>query len=136
LLARIDGAARQNAARRLLLAEDSQGRVHACEYIVYDGDCAISLLAGADPALRSSGAQALLKWDAIALAAGTSRRFDFSGSIIRGVELAMRGFGAVQTPYFHIWGRPAMHERRGLVSMGRQLAARALRKIAGVLEPK
>ncbi len=110
-LGRVDAACARNAGRLALVAEDTQGRAHAGVYIVYDADCAIYLLGGADPDLRQSGAQTLLLWEAIRAASRTSRKFDFEGSMIRGVEAALRDFGGLQTPYFRIYAA-ASGERR------------------------
>ena len=65
LVASIDTALQANAGRRMTIAEDSEGRVHACDYLAYDKRIGISLLGGADPELRSSGAQVLLEWESI-----------------------------------------------------------------------
>jgi hypothetical protein len=141
-LARIDDACEKNARKLALVAEDGQGHPHACVYIVYDPHCAIYLLGGADPALRSSGAQALLKWEGIRRVSTVSKQFDFEGSMVKGIEAYVRGFGAIQTPYFQIVKNsdmPAGHEECGLGKSGvirtaRRLVARGLRKIARVLD--
>ncbi len=136
LVERIDAAVAGHAARKAFVAEDAAGRGHACEYLIYDEQCAISLLRGTDAELRTSGACALLQWHAIEFASTVSRRFDFEGSMIRGVEAYLREFGARQTPYFHIWrpppGPPPPPSKRAVL---RSLGARALRKAARLLDP-
>lgn len=137
-LARVDAALQRHAGRRAFVAEDALGRAHACEYLAYDDQCAISLLRGADPSLRESGASALLQWHAIEFAATVSRRFDFEGSMIRGVERYLRDFGGRQAPYFRIW-RPAA-ERAPAARAGRSplrdVLGRALRKAARIVDPE
>lgn len=102
LVKRIDKACASRNSRRILIAEDSQGRHHAGVYIVWDEHSAYYLLGGGDPDLRSSGATSLCMWEAIKLSGGISRRFDFEGSMLEPVERFIRGFGAIQKPYFSI----------------------------------
>jgi len=127
---RIDDACRRYAGRRILLAVGPDGRVQAGMYLVYDSACTILLLSGGDAELRNQGAGALLTWESICFAATVSRRFDFEGSMLRPVERNYRGFGARQTPYFRIWGRPARPPK----SPVRHFLARALRKAARILD--
>jgi hypothetical protein len=56
--------------------------------------------------------------------------------MIRGVEAALRDFGGIQTPYFRIW-REAHYDRAPQErSAVRQLAGRALRKLAQLADPR
>jgi hypothetical protein len=137
LVERIDRAVLQHAGRKAFVGEDSAGRGHACEYLIFDDQCAISLLRGADTELRASGACALVQWHAIEFATTVSRRFDFEGSMMRGVEAYIREFGATQVPYFRIWKHPAAAAPRPLSAPAklRDLASRALRKAARLIEP-
>jgi len=100
LVRNIDSACRQRECRRILLAEDAQGTVHAAVFLVWDENAAYYLIAGADPDLRTSGAQSLLAWEAIRHAATVTRTFDFEGSMIESIERFVRAFGARQVPYF------------------------------------
>jgi hypothetical protein len=81
---------------------DEAGRLHAAAFIVWQESSAYYLAGGADPALRDSGAQALVLWEAIQAVSAYTNRFDFEGSMLPGVERFFREFGAVQTPYFAI----------------------------------
>ncbi|NOX63308.1 MAG: GNAT family N-acetyltransferase [Chloroflexi bacterium] len=101
-LIRIDEACGQRNQRRMFFAEDARGRIHAALYLVWDHQTAYYLMGGNDPELQNSGAPSLLMWEAIQFAATTSKRFDFEGSMIPGVERFFRGFGARQTPYFRV----------------------------------
>jgi hypothetical protein len=87
-------AARQHAGVLTLAAEDPQGITHASALIVYDQRVAYYLLGGADPQLRSSGAQSLLLWEALRRLHATVRIFDFEGSSNPNIERFFRGFGA------------------------------------------
>jgi hypothetical protein len=59
-------------------------------------------MGGGDPAHRTSGAASLCIWEAIARQPDTTEVFDFEGSVIEPIERFFRGFGALQTPYFHV----------------------------------
>jgi len=128
---RLDQACAKNAGRLALVAEDAQGRVHAAVYIVYDARCAFYLIGGADPDLRNSGAQTMLLWEAITFASRTSETFDFEGSMIRGVEAALRDLGGMQTPYSRIWRERCRRQS----SKFRRLSGRVLRKLARLADP-
>jgi lipid II:glycine glycyltransferase (peptidoglycan interpeptide bridge formation enzyme) len=131
LVQRIDDACKRNAGRKMFIAEGADGRAHAGIYIVYDQRSAILLLSGGDEELRSSGAGALLTWEAIRFAATVSKTFDFEGSMIRPIESFYRAFGGRQVPYCRIWGRDGGSTRSRL----RNLTGRALRRIARIIDP-
>lgn len=101
-VARIDAAASARNARDCLVAEGPDGKLHAGAYIVRSGDTAYYLIGGGDPELRNSGATSLVLWEAILRQPETVEVFDFEGSMIEPIERFFRGFGAVQTPYFHV----------------------------------
>lgn len=132
LIERIDQACRDHAGRRLLLAHDPSGRVHSCDYMVYDERCAVSLIQGADPDLRKSGAQRFLDWESIQFAATTSQIFDFEGSMIQPIEVYNREFGARQMPYSNIWG--TKRASNGKSAPVRRLVAKALRRLANTID--
>ena len=92
----------ERESRKILLGQDSQGRIHAVCYLVWNADCVWYLIGGGDPELRSSGATSLVIWDAIKFAAGERKIFDFEGSMIEPIERFFRGFGALQVPYFTV----------------------------------
>lgn len=101
-VARLDDACSKKRCRRILFAEDAQGRVHAGAYFVWDSRASYWLMSGGDPDLRSSGATSLLVWEAIQFAATVTRSFDFVGSMIESVEHFFRTFGASQKPYLRV----------------------------------
>jgi hypothetical protein len=104
LVRRIDEACLERGARHALFATDADERIHAALYLVRDAEYAYYLLGGADPRLRSSGAQLLLFWEAIRLAATLNLKFDFEGSMMEPIERVFRAFGAVQVPYMKVYG--------------------------------
>ncbi len=102
LVERLDSACIQRGCRSIWVAEDAQKNHHAAVYIVWDENCAYYLMGGADTSLRNSGAFTLAMWEAIRHAAAVTKQFDFEGSMLEPVEHFFRGFGSLQTPYFHI----------------------------------
>jgi len=102
LVYRIDEAASKNNAKQIFIAEDPEGRRHGAMFLIWDSDSAYALMGGSDPELRESGAISLVRWEAIKFASAVTKRFDFEGSMIEGVERSYRSFGAIQTPYFSI----------------------------------
>ncbi|MDR0430929.1 MAG: GNAT family N-acetyltransferase [Tannerellaceae bacterium] len=81
---------------------DTEGKLHAVAFIVWQGSVAYYLAGGGDPALRESGAHSLVLWEGIKDVSVHTTLFDFEGSMIQGVERFFREFGAVQTPFFTI----------------------------------
>jgi len=100
---RLDKKCKEKNARKMFFAIDSQNRVHAVLYLVWDKNSAYYLMGGGDPELRSSGATSLLMWEAIKFASTVTKKFDFEGSMIEPVERFFRAFGARQLPYFNIY---------------------------------
>lgn len=99
----IETACARRMCRKILIAEDSEGRAHAGVYIVWDENSAYYLMGGGDPALRNSGATSLVMWEAIRFAARVTQSFDFEGSMIEPVEKFFRAFGAKQTAYHSVF---------------------------------
>jgi len=112
-LRRIDAAASERSARRILLARDADGQTHAGGYFVRDDRWVYYLAGASDPQLRTSGAASLLLWQGIAFAAEEGLGFDFEGSIIRGVERFFRAFAGVPTPYSVVRKTPSRALRFG-----------------------
>jgi hypothetical protein len=102
LVRSLDLACNRRKCRKILMAEDQEGRLHAGIYIVWDEKSAYYIMGGADPEMRSSGATCLLMWEAIKSSREVTKIFDFEGSMIEPIERFFRGFGARQKPYFSI----------------------------------
>ncbi len=85
-------------------AIDSDGRIHAAAFVVWDNMNAKLLLMADDPGLRSSGAGIYLIWQLIEYAHYELQvsEFDFLGSMIPGVERVRRSFGARQRKYSYL----------------------------------
>jgi hypothetical protein len=102
LVKRLDKHCQHWNCRKVFIALDSQNRMHAGVYLVWDHQSAYYLMSGANPELRNSGAASLCLWEAIRFASNVCSRFDFEGSMIEPVERFFRGFGARQVPYSQI----------------------------------
>lgn len=99
---RIDTVCADRNARKIIGAQDADGRLHAAVYIIWDQHSAYYLMGGSDPNLRRSGANSLCIWEAIKFASAETEIFDFEGSMIEPVERFFRAFGAQQIPYLRI----------------------------------
>ena len=102
LVRRLDEAAAARGARRILSATDAAGNTHAAIFVVWDERVAYYLMGGRDDAYANSAAMSLLLWEAIRLASGVSRAFDFEGSMIESIERFFRSFGGRRTPYLRV----------------------------------
>jgi len=83
-------------------AFDEQNRLHVAIFIAWQDDYAYYIASGNNPELKKSGAHAYILWKIIVEMAGQIKTFDFSGSILPGIEHFFREFGTVQLPYFAI----------------------------------
>lgn len=102
LVKRIAEQAKMRNALDVLVTEDPQGKLHAGAFVVRWREKAFYLMGGGDPDLRISGAASLCIWEAISQQPQSTKIFDFEGSMIEPIERFFRGFGAEQTPYFHV----------------------------------
>lgn len=99
---RIYDAAHRSRAAKTWYALDAKNNIHAAILVVFDRHSAYYLISTIDPGFRSSGAATLLVRDAISYVSKYTKRFDFEGSMIAGVEQSFRRFGAILTPYFSL----------------------------------
>ncbi len=106
-VAKLDEACAAHNRRKIFMAHDKQGALHAGVYVVWDNESAYYLMGGSDPERRNSGAMSLCLWEAIKFAGTVTQRFDFCGSMIKPVERFVRSFGGVQTPYFTVSKTPS-----------------------------
>jgi hypothetical protein len=96
---RIDPAAAERGARTILIARDDAGRAAAGGYFVHDQRASYYLMGGISGEAASPYAVPLLLWTAIEQAAERGTAFDFEGSMLRPIELLVRGFGGRPAPY-------------------------------------
>lgn len=99
---RLDDACAQHNCRKIFYAETNSGEICAVNYIVWDENAAYSLMAGEVEKFRSYQADTLLIWESIKFCSDKTKNFDFEGSMIEGVEVFIRNFGASLKPYFNI----------------------------------
>lgn len=102
LFQRIYDACYAHNAGRTIYAEDVDGHIQAALFVIWDENSAYDLISTIDPDYRKYGAATLLVWEMIKFVADKTKRFDFEGSMIEGVENSFRKFGAKQYPYFNI----------------------------------
>lgn len=102
LFKRIYDAVYEHSAGKIWYAIDRQQNIHAAIFVVFDRKSAYYLISTIDPDYKNSGAATLLLRDAITYVSRYTKRFDFEGSMICGVENSFRKFGAIQKPYFII----------------------------------
>ena len=83
-------------------AYDEQGRLHVAIFFAWQGKYAYCLASGGEPALRGSGAQSLVMWEAMADLASIVESLDFEGSMVEAIGLFNRSFCSIQVPFFCI----------------------------------
>jgi Acetyltransferase (GNAT) domain len=106
-LVRLYSAAKGNHAGECFAAIDTEGRVHASTFLVWDRKRTYNLAGGPDPDFRADGSQSFLAWHSIQYAAERSAVFDFAGSTLEPVESFVRAFGATQIAFNRILKFPA-----------------------------
>lgn len=98
----IENTCSNRKSSKILFARDDKNQIHGAVYLVWDEFTIYYLAGGADAALRNSGVMSLLIWKSLLFAMDQQKDFDFEGSMIEPIEKFVRGFGAIQTPYFSI----------------------------------
>lgn len=93
-------------------------------FFVWDGRKMYYLASGSDRSNRETHALSLVLWEGIKLAIDKGLVFDFEGTMLENVEPHFRSFGAVQTPYFHVWRYGSRIAE--LASVGRTLVRRPI----------
>ena len=88
---------------KLYVAKNKRGNPLAAAFVVWDGGTAYDLLQASDPGHLGTNAISLTVWRAIEDASGNGiSSFDFTGSMMKGVESFLRSFGANQKTYIHV----------------------------------
>jgi hypothetical protein len=127
LVRRLDAACAARGARRIFGAVDARGRTHATLFVVWDDRTMYALISAREAELQNSGANSLLYWEAIRLAAQVSRVFDFEGSMIEPIARFFRAFGGRQAPYFLVT-KASPRARPALAAWSARQAAGRLRR--------
>lgn len=90
-----------NESARQLVAVDKSGKPMAGCLMVWDEDRAYYLTGGRADS-QGPDPMAFVLWEAIRLASKTSKKFDFEGSMIKGIDRFFRGFGGRPEPYSYL----------------------------------
>lgn len=101
-ISNINSFIQKNNAGRIVYAVDDNGEYHAGALVLSDDNSEYLFAGGANPAYRSSGANALLIWEQIKVAMQKGKDFNFLGSIIKSKERFIRSFGGELYPYLDI----------------------------------
>jgi hypothetical protein len=102
LFTRMYNAVYQHNAGRVFYCIDSENNIHAINMIVWDTENAYYLLAMRKKAYNTSGGTEFLVNETIKYVSQFVNRFDFEGSMIKGVEESYRQYGARQTEYYAV----------------------------------
>ena len=92
-----------NDNRLILGAVDSDGKIYASIYVVFDGDVAYSLMIGSDLSSRQNGSVPFVIYQAILEVQKRCKRFDFEGSMLQSLFDLFAGFGGTMKPYYRIY---------------------------------
>ena len=92
----------EHNAGRILYCIDFNNNIHAINLTVWDKECAYYLSAMRKKEYNTSGGTEFLVDETIKYAAQYVNKFDFEGSMIKGVEAAYRYFGSHQIEYYSI----------------------------------
>lgn len=95
-------AAYKNKSGRTIYAKDKNNNIHSALFLIWSKEGAYNLISTIDPKFRNSGSTSLLIKEVIKKLSTKTNRFDFEGSMIKGVESSFRQFGTIQTPYHYI----------------------------------
>ena len=105
LLGRLHESCSQRQCGKILIAKDTDDKVHGAIYLVWDQGSVYYLAGGFDPAYKTNAFSYLI-WQGINFAAESHRTFDFEGSMVEGIEQFFRSFEANQKPYFVMTHHP------------------------------
>lgn len=103
LIKKIDKSCKENKCSKILYAKDKSNNIHAAIYLVWDKNSIYYLMGGINPEFKNSNATSLLLLKGIYLASELGVKFDFEGSMNKGIENFFSSFGGVQKQYFTIY---------------------------------
>ena len=82
---------------------DLDGNLLASRFVVFDSQCAYSLMSALAPERYRNGYTETLVWGVLRYLSGKTHAYDFEGSMDKGIEHFYRSYGAVQTPFFEVY---------------------------------
>ncbi|MBQ7984942.1 MAG: GNAT family N-acetyltransferase [Bacteroidales bacterium] len=102
-LENITAFARTYNQGRWFAAVDDEENIHAVLFLLWDNDTAYSLINATNYRFASSNAGALIVFKAMQYAHSQQlKRFDFEGSMLKGVENFYIHFNSLRTPYIYM----------------------------------
>jgi hypothetical protein len=84
---------------KIIGVKDTEDNIVAASLLIWDDRSSYNILNGQDYSLRNVGANNMLMWELIKYSSKVTRKFNFEGSMIEGVEAFYRSFGAKRTLY-------------------------------------
>jgi hypothetical protein len=102
LFDRLYDAIYEHHSGRTFYCTDYENNIHAINLIVWDKESAYSLIGTRKKEYNTSGGTEFLFDQQIKYVSQYVNRFDFEGSMIKGVEESYRYYGAHQTEYYQI----------------------------------
>jgi len=103
LFYRLCDAIYEHNAGRIFYCIDSENNIHAINLTIWDNECAYYLSAMRKKEYNTSGGTEFLVDETIKYVSQFVNRFDFEGSMIKGVEESYRYYGTHQTEYYAIF---------------------------------
>jgi len=97
-----DAVYKYNAGRTFYCI-DTDNNIHAINMIIWDKECAYYLLAMRSKKFNTTGGTEFLVDETIKYVSQFVNRFDFEGSMIKGVEESYRHYGSQQVEYYNIF---------------------------------
>ncbi len=102
LMRRVIDTATSRSQGLALGLRDTDGKLQAAWFAVYDSHCAHALLSAKAPDIQSADISALLIWRMIEILSDRTASFDFEGSMDPSLEYFYRSFGARQVPLLEV----------------------------------
>ncbi|WP_461255407.1 hypothetical protein [Treponema sp. R80B11-R83G3] len=102
LFNRLYDAVYEHKAGRTFYCIDTDKNIHAINMVVWDSECAYYLLAIRSKKYNTSGGTEFLVDETIKYVSQFVNKFDFEGSMIKGVEESYRHYGTRQIEYYTI----------------------------------
>jgi len=103
LFFRLYNAVYSENAGKTFYCVDKSNNIHSIKMIVWDKECAYSILGMRKKEYSTSGGTELLTDWIIKYVSQFVDRYDFEGSMIKGVEESYRHYGTHQTEYYNIF---------------------------------
>jgi len=102
LLKRVFEGCMKNECGKIWMAQDQDGKYAAAIFVAWDSTTAYYIIGAKDDSFGNSGAMSFLFRNAFQFLKDNVKRFDFEGSMIKGVENYFRSFGSTQQMFFEI----------------------------------